>query len=133
MDSGNGKAEEWIISFTTQLREQLPVGKYIVTHARTCLSFFSPYLREYDTQPPSALAPWYPTILPWVARGCSLFSRFAPKRWGGGGYLKVHKNVGSIIDWVRRINSYPLRLATKPLLVQRPGKGIQHPKPECHP
>lgn len=29
-----------------------------------------------------ALAPW-----------------FSPKMWGGGGYLKVHKEVGSMIDW----------------------------------
>src|ERR1700733_5686541 len=24
---------------------------------------------------------------------------FEPNRWGGGGYLKVHKSVGSMIDW----------------------------------
>lgn len=26
-------------------------------------------------------------------------SRFTPNRWGGGGYLKVHQQVGSLIDW----------------------------------
>lgn len=30
----NGFAEEWLISFTRQLRVQLPVGQYILTHAR---------------------------------------------------------------------------------------------------
>jgi len=24
---------------------------------------------------------------------------FEPNRWGGGGYLEVHKSVGSMIDW----------------------------------
>ena len=38
MNAGNGKAEQWIISFTIQLRKELPVEKYIITHARTYLS-----------------------------------------------------------------------------------------------
>lgn len=25
--------------------------------------------------------------------------RFSPSKWGGGGYLKVHNSVGSLIDW----------------------------------
>lgn len=25
---------------------------------------------------------------------------FEPNVWGGGGYLKVHQAVGSLIDWV---------------------------------
>lgn len=29
-----GTAEAWLISFTTQLRSQLPAGQYIITHAR---------------------------------------------------------------------------------------------------
>ncbi|KAF7794237.1 hypothetical protein EIP86_005369 [Pleurotus ostreatoroseus] len=61
-DAGNGNAENWLISFTTQLRSQLPVGQYIVTHA--------------------PVAPW-----------------FSPSLWGGGGYLKVNSEVGSLIDW----------------------------------
>ncbi|KAJ6591530.1 glycoside hydrolase family 18 protein [Mycena vulgaris] len=32
-DAGDGSAEAWLISFTTQLRTILPVGTYIVTHA----------------------------------------------------------------------------------------------------
>ena len=29
-----GTAENWLISFTRQLRAQLPAGDYIITHAR---------------------------------------------------------------------------------------------------
>lgn len=61
-DSGTGSAENWLISFTTQLRNQLPAGQFIITHA--------------------PVAPW-----------------FTPNRWGGGGYLKVNQQVGSLIDW----------------------------------
>ncbi|KAJ7765495.1 glycoside hydrolase family 18 protein [Mycena maculata] len=32
-DAGTGAAEEWVISFTTQLRTLLPQGTYILTHA----------------------------------------------------------------------------------------------------
>ena len=35
MNAGNGKAEQWLISFTKQLRKQLPAGQYIITHARS--------------------------------------------------------------------------------------------------
>jgi len=61
-DAGTGAAENWLISFTKQLRSQLPAGQYIITHA--------------------PVAPW-----------------FSPSLWGGGGYLKVHNSVGSLIDW----------------------------------
>ncbi|KAF9006138.1 glycoside hydrolase family 18 protein [Cyathus striatus] len=61
-DAGDGKAENWLISFTKQLRTQLPQGQYIITHA--------------------PVAPW-----------------FSPNIWGGGGYLKVDSQVGSMIDW----------------------------------
>ncbi|KXN87412.1 hypothetical protein AN958_08843 [Leucoagaricus sp. SymC.cos] len=61
-DAGDGSAENWLISFTKQLRSQLPQGTYILTHA--------------------PVAPW-----------------FSPNKWGGGGYLKVHQSVGSMIDW----------------------------------
>ncbi|KAI0766605.1 glycoside hydrolase family 18 protein [Trametes elegans] len=57
-----GTAENWLISFTRQLRSQLPAGDYIITHA--------------------PVAPW-----------------FTPNRYPGGGYLKVHQQVGSLIDW----------------------------------
>ncbi|KAG9310473.1 glycoside hydrolase family 18 protein [Chiua virens] len=33
-NSGGGDAETWLISFTQQLRAQLPQGEYILTHAR---------------------------------------------------------------------------------------------------
>lgn len=61
-DAGDGKAEQWLITFTQQLRNQLPAGQFIITHA--------------------PVAPW-----------------FSPSKWGGGGYLKVHNTVGSLIDW----------------------------------
>ncbi|KAJ7224292.1 glycoside hydrolase family 18 protein [Mycena pura] len=61
-DAGDGKAEQWLISFTTQLRKNLPAGQFIITHA--------------------PVAPW-----------------FSPSIWGGGGYLRVHQSVGSMIDW----------------------------------
>ncbi|TFK80763.1 glycoside hydrolase family 18 protein [Polyporus arcularius HHB13444] len=57
-----GTAENWLISFTKQLRSQLPAGDYIITHA--------------------PVAPW-----------------FTPSHYPGGGYLKVHQQVGSLIDW----------------------------------
>ncbi|KAG6375928.1 hypothetical protein JVT61DRAFT_2797 [Boletus reticuloceps] len=44
-DSGNGTAETWLITFTQQLRTQLPQGEYILTHARQSSRFsFSPNL-----------------------------------------------------------------------------------------
>ncbi|KAJ7504342.1 glycoside hydrolase family 18 protein [Mycena galericulata] len=61
-DGGTGSGENWLISFTTQLRTILPQGQYIITHA--------------------PVAPW-----------------FSPNIWGGGGYLKVNEEVGSLIDW----------------------------------
>ncbi|KAJ7491934.1 glycoside hydrolase family 18 protein [Mycena latifolia] len=40
-DAGNGSAETWLISFTTQLRTILPQGTYIITHAPVA-PWFSP-------------------------------------------------------------------------------------------
>lgn len=40
-DTGDGKAEAWLISFTTQLRTLLPQGTYILTHAPVA-PWFSP-------------------------------------------------------------------------------------------
>ncbi|KAI0083913.1 glycoside hydrolase family 18 protein [Irpex rosettiformis] len=40
-DAGDGSAENWLISFTTQLRSQLPAGQYILTHAPVA-PWFSP-------------------------------------------------------------------------------------------
>lgn len=34
MNVGDGKAEEWLSTFTKTLRSQLPQGQYIITHAR---------------------------------------------------------------------------------------------------
>ncbi|KZS88861.1 glycoside hydrolase family 18 protein [Sistotremastrum niveocremeum HHB9708] len=33
MNSGTGSAEQWLITFTRTLRDQLPLGLYIITHA----------------------------------------------------------------------------------------------------
>ncbi|KAF4593875.1 hypothetical protein EYR40_008670 [Pleurotus pulmonarius] len=62
VNAGDGKAEAWIVSFTRQLRTQLPQGTFILTHA--------------------PVAPW-----------------FSPGRFGGGAYLTVDQQVGSLIDW----------------------------------
>ncbi|KAJ8594182.1 glycoside hydrolase family 18 protein [Rhizopogon salebrosus TDB-379] len=40
-NAGTGAAEQWLISFTTQLRTQLPQGQYILTHAPVA-PWFSP-------------------------------------------------------------------------------------------
>ena len=34
MDKRDGTAEKWLITFTQELRKQLPQGKYLLTHAR---------------------------------------------------------------------------------------------------
>ena len=46
-----------------------------------------------------AVAPWYLTPYFAVIVLIVLVLRFTPNRWGGGGYLKVHQQVGSLIDW----------------------------------
>ena len=52
MNRGDGTAENWLADFTTALRDSLPQGQYILTHARelhfracielhsTCFYFF---------------------------------------------------------------------------------------------
>ena len=34
IDSHNGRAENWLITFTKTLRNALPAGSYLITHAR---------------------------------------------------------------------------------------------------
>ncbi|KAG5654369.1 hypothetical protein H0H81_003827 [Sphagnurus paluster] len=41
INAGDGKAEAWLASFTTQLRTHLPQGQYIITHAPVA-PWFSP-------------------------------------------------------------------------------------------
>ncbi|KAJ7066616.1 glycoside hydrolase family 18 protein [Mycena amicta] len=62
-DAGNGSAESWLITFTTQLRALLPAGQYIITHAPVA-PWFSPniwggggYLRVH--QAVGNLIDWY--------------------------------------------------------------------------
>ncbi|KAF9454330.1 glycoside hydrolase family 18 protein [Macrolepiota fuliginosa MF-IS2] len=62
INAGDGRAEQWLTDFTRQLRNQLPQGQFILTHA--------------------PVAPW-----------------FSPGKFGGGAYLTVNQNVGSLIDW----------------------------------
>ncbi|EKM50458.1 glycoside hydrolase family 18 protein [Phanerochaete carnosa HHB-10118-sp] len=54
-DEGTGSAEQWLITFTQQLRTQLPEGQYLVTHAPLA-PWFSPtfwggggYLRVHNS------------------------------------------------------------------------------------
>ncbi|KAK0488963.1 glycoside hydrolase [Armillaria novae-zelandiae] len=49
VDAGDGKAEDWIISFTKQLRRQLPQGQYILTHARQVFFFLREKFCAYRT------------------------------------------------------------------------------------
>ncbi|KAJ8095295.1 hypothetical protein PM082_010518 [Marasmius tenuissimus] len=62
-DAGNGKAEQWLIDFTKQLRVQLPQGDYILTHAPVA-PWFTPskyggggYLKVHQTV--GNLIDWY--------------------------------------------------------------------------
>ena len=57
MNAGNGKAEQWLISFTTQLRKQLPAGQYIITHARKS-TFSSQCIGSELREICIAVAPW---------------------------------------------------------------------------
>ncbi|EIN05993.1 glycoside hydrolase [Punctularia strigosozonata HHB-11173 SS5] len=41
MDARDGKAEQWLANFTTELRVKLPAGSYIITHAPVA-PWFSP-------------------------------------------------------------------------------------------
>ncbi|KAJ7504341.1 glycoside hydrolase family 18 protein [Mycena galericulata] len=63
VNAGDGKAEAWIISFTTRLRTLLPQGQYIITHAPVA-PWFSPniwggggYLRVHESA--GKLIDWY--------------------------------------------------------------------------
>ncbi len=67
------------------------------------------------------------------ASGYSLSYRFAPNYWGGGGYLKVHSSVGSLIDWVSKF-SLVLECSTQHKLspqynVQVRSQNISNPLP----
>ncbi|KAF8159455.1 glycoside hydrolase [Crassisporium funariophilum] len=63
INAGDGKAEAWIASFTTQLRKNLPQGSFILTHAPVA-PWFSPgkfgggaYLKVHQTV--GSLIDWY--------------------------------------------------------------------------
>ena len=77
-NGGTTEAVDWLISFTTELRAQLPAGDYIITHARK--SAFWEAMRS-GVECHTAVAPWF------------------EKGYSGGGYLAVHEAVGDLIDW----------------------------------
>ncbi|KAG5644175.1 hypothetical protein DXG03_009016 [Asterophora parasitica] len=63
VDAGDGSAETWLACFTIQLRNQLPQGQYILTHAPVA-PWFSPgrfgggaYLKVHETV--GSLIDWY--------------------------------------------------------------------------
>ena len=57
MDTGT--AEAWLITFTQQLRSQLPAGDYIITHAREYCKSTSTLGRSLTCVSRLAVAPWY--------------------------------------------------------------------------
>ncbi|KAF8869289.1 hypothetical protein CPB84DRAFT_1027112 [Gymnopilus junonius] len=104
-DAGDGKAGAWLISFTKQLRIQLPQeDTYLITHA--------------------PVAPW-----------------FSPPKWRGGGYLKIHSSVGSLIDWYNiqfyNLKSSAVNIFSRILIPEsnkcRGGIRVYHMyRPSCH-
>lgn len=86
MNLGNGSAEQWLATFTQSLRQTLPVGQFIVTHARECLI-------ESDREMEGVLIRWFffIALAPWFSTD-PLFA--------SGAYRTVDKTVGNLIDWV---------------------------------
>jgi uncharacterized membrane protein (DUF485 family) len=80
MNLQNGVAENWLIDFTKQLRVKLPVGQYIVTHARKWTSF---YFQLIILTCLLAFAPWMNGAL-----------------YKTGAYWAVQLAVGDLVDWV---------------------------------
>jgi chitinase len=81
INKGDGSAENWLITFTTQLRANLPAGQYIITHAREFYNI-AIYSTEDKPIPLVAVAPW-----------------FGHANYPAGAYWKVNQQVGSLIDW----------------------------------
>ena len=81
MNKQDGKAEEWLSTFTKTLREKLPQGQFILTHARKSFLFES-WEASLTTTVALALGPW-----------------FNAGNYKSGAYTTVHKNVGDMIDW----------------------------------
>ncbi|KAK0501349.1 hypothetical protein EDD18DRAFT_1328339 [Armillaria luteobubalina] len=77
-DAGDGKGEQWLADFTTQLRVTLPKDSYILTHAHKRLAL--PYTLVHLN---------YSEVV-------SLW--FSATHDGSGGDLKVHEIVGDMID-----------------------------------
>ena len=78
MNKGDGAAEAWVTTFTQTLRQTLPQGQFILTHA--------------------PLAPW-----------------LSPnQQFAAGAYLTIHKNVGSMIDWVSSLRAQRVLVCLQP-------------------
>ena len=115
MNAQNGKAEQWLTTFTQQLRSQLPQNQYILTHARESNYFFSffiilDYMGPYHSSR-TLVSNYIKDIEVELFSHC----RFSGARYKSGAYLTVNKNVGSLIDWVGFVASskryvYILRL-----------------------
>lgn len=95
MQDKSGAAETWVSKFTQELRGHLPEGQFILTHARTFLSFT---IRGVLLLTEGGFCFSWEAVGPW----------FDPKLCPGGGYLAVHKNVGDLIDWVRKLLSFSI-------------------------
>lgn len=98
MDAGT--AEAWLISFTTQLRTQLPAGNFIITHARTYVLCSNTIMQLTLADSRCSLVRILCSSFPYLIANVHVVFRFTPNKWPGGGYLKVHQQVGSLIDWV---------------------------------
>ncbi|PFH51773.1 glycoside hydrolase family 18 protein [Amanita thiersii Skay4041] len=79
INAGDGKAEAWVITFTKQLRSQLPKEQYIITHARKISAYMKCEAANHEFL---AVAPW-----------------FSPIKFAGGAYYKINADVGDLIDW----------------------------------
>ena len=77
-NSGTTRGVDWLVTLTKELRKQLPVGDYILTHARM----------SYAILVHAIVLIAYVAVAPWFQKGYS-----------GGGYLSVHQQAGDLIDW----------------------------------
>jgi hypothetical protein len=74
MNDHTSDAIDWLVTFTTRLRQTLPQGQYFISHA--------------------PIAPWYERLPVLVEMKSQYGVRFAP----GGPYISVHQQVGDMID-----------------------------------
>lgn len=63
MDAGT--AEAWLVTFTTQLRSQLPAGDYIITHARKLFLALFPAFMVHTSFDSRGSLVGYPAFAQW--------------------------------------------------------------------